>query len=111
MLVGPHAGRIEKDNVQINPLQAREEQQDIPPHPPLHPALPAHVNGVPRPVRLGQIAPWRPGAQDGQYPFEGLPMPDLGRPAAPAVLWGSQAVDLRKLLVRHIIEAIHGHSS
>jgi hypothetical protein len=37
-------------------------------------------------------------------------MPDLGRPATPAVLRGYQAVDRRKLLFRQIIEAIHGYS-
>jgi hypothetical protein len=50
MLVGPPNGRIETDNVQINPLQALEEQQDLPPHAPLHPPLPAQVNGMPRPI-------------------------------------------------------------
>ena len=54
MLVGSHDSGIEKDNVQINPLQAFKHQQDIPPYTALHPALPAHINGVPRPVLLLQ---------------------------------------------------------
>jgi len=52
MLVDAYHRGIEKDDPEINPLQALEYHQDIPPHPPLHPPLPAHVNGVPRPVRL-----------------------------------------------------------
>jgi hypothetical protein len=111
MLVGPHDGRIEKDDVQINALQALQEHQDMPPHAALHPPGPAHVNDVPCPVLRGSIAPRRAGAQDRQDPFQGLPIPDLGRPATPAVLGGQQAVDLCKLLVRQIIETIHGCSS
>jgi len=88
MLVSSYHRGIEKDDLEINPLQALEHHQDRPPHPPLHPPPPAHVNGVPRPVRLWQISPRRARAQDVQYPFQGLTIPDLGRPAAPAVLRG-----------------------
>src|SRR4026207_2537512 len=107
MLVGPHDRGIQNDNAEINPLQALEYHEDIPPHAALHPPLPAPVNGVPVPVRRWSISPWRARAQDMPDPFEGLTIPDLGRSAAPAVLRGSQAVDLRKLRVRQIVEAIH----
>ena len=85
MLVGPHDRGIQKDDVQINPFQALEDHQEIPPHAALHPPLPAHVYGVPRPVRLRYISPRRARTQDVSYAFQGLTIAALGWPAAPAL--------------------------
>jgi hypothetical protein len=111
MLGGPHESGSKQDDGQIHPLQALKDHADIPPDAPRHPPLPAHVKGMPRPIRLRYIPPRCARAQAGQSPFQGIAIADLGWPATPALLRGSQAVDRRKLFVRQIIEAMHGYSS
>ena len=64
--------------------------------PPLHPALPAHGNGVPLPVRLGSRAPLRARAQDGPNPFHHLTMPTLWRRPARCPPGGN-----KRLIGRH----------
>ena len=61
-----HHGGIQKHDGQVDTLEPLQQLQDLPPDPTLDPALPAHVDRVPRAVGVWQIPPRRARAQNMQ---------------------------------------------
>lgn len=107
MLVRAHHRRVAKDDGQVKTLQAFQYHQERPPHPALHPPLPAHGHGMPVSLGWRESAPRRAGAQHVEYAFQGVAVPDLRWPALPVGIPRQETFYLRKLFVRQNIEAIH----
>ncbi len=80
-----HHGGIQKHDGQVDTLEPLQQLQDLPPDPTLDPALPAHVDRVPRAVGVWQIPPRRARAQNMQHTFQRLAVLDRRRtpPATP----------------------------